>query len=435
MRDDYTEFKYKAEGIECKLKDQFYTGVFERPKTDRPLEITVETAMSVLQLAAPSWRRAFSSFNDPPSFHTADSLLTPTEPKKLPAPPDKPKTPEPSWLNDMSPDWYSTRITEIASRIEALQAEIHTKYKSDIELTNTLKDAYSIGESRAIETVAMLAVTRNPLPEQLCLDVHTDYDSEARVLLATIEVPDFKRLTIFKKRYERKEVSATEKKKLSEYILYSLCIRTAYLIADNDSKCMFDTVAVNASQKWNDLATGTPCEGIIASFQACKSELVALQIENVDPKACFRHFSGIATPSIERVAPIRPIFVMDKNDSRHIENRDIDEFLEADTNLASMPWDDFEHLVRQLFEWEFGQNGIEVKVTCASRDRGVDAIMYDPDPLRGGKYVLQAKRYTRTVDVASVRELYGTVVNEGVNRLAKLTHHRRPKLTHPSECF
>ena len=51
-----------------------------------------------------------------------------------------------------------------------------------------------------------------------------------------------------------------------------------------------------------------------------------------------------------------------------------------------------------------------------SRDHGVDAVMYDPDPVRGGKYVLQAKRYTRPVDVAAVRDLYGTVVNEGANR-------------------
>jgi len=36
--------------------------------------------------------------------------------------------------------------------------------------------------------------------------------------------------------------------------------------------------------------------------------------------------------------------------------------------------------------------------------------------LTGGKYVLQAKRYTRPVDVAAVRDLYGTVVNEGANR-------------------
>ena len=108
-----------------------------------------------------------------------------------------------------------------------------------------------------------------------------------------------------------------------------------------------------------------------------------------------------------------PLF---KNDRRIIEQRNVVEALEEEANLAAMPWDDFEHLVRQLFEWEFGRNGVEVKVTRASHDRGVDAIMFDPDPLRGGKYVLQAKRYTRPVDVASVRDLYGTVVNEGANR-------------------
>jgi restriction system protein len=101
---------------------------------------------------------------------------------------------------------------------------------------------------------------------------------------------------------------------------------------------------------------------------------------------------GISTPSVTHVAPIRPIFVLDKKDHRIVVNRDVDASLAAEENLASIPWEDFEHLVRQLFEWEFGRDGVEVKVTRASRDRGVDAIMFDPDPLRIGKYVLQAKR-------------------------------------------
>jgi restriction system protein len=73
-------------------------------------------------------------------------------------------------------------------------------------------------------------------------------------------------------------------------------------------------------------------------------------------------------------------------------------------------------LVRQAFERLFARDGVEVRVTQASRDRGVDAIAFDPDPLRGGKIVIQAKRYTRVVDVAAVRDLYGTVHNEGANK-------------------
>jgi restriction system protein len=81
-----------------------------------------------------------------------------------------------------------------------------------------------------------------------------------------------------------------------------------------------------------------------------------------------------------------------------------------------MDWEDFEHFIRELFEREFKVNGGEVKVTQASRDGGVDAIAFDPDPIRGGKIVIQAKRYTNPVGVSAVRDLYGTVLNEGATK-------------------
>ena len=81
-----------------------------------------------------------------------------------------------------------------------------------------------------------------------------------------------------------------------------------------------------------------------------------------------------------------------------------------------MDWEDFEHLIREIFEAEFRTNGGEVKVTQASRDGGVDAIAFDPDPIRGGKIIIQAKRYTNTVGVSSVRDLFGTVMSEGATK-------------------
>ncbi|MEH2489481.1 restriction endonuclease [Bradyrhizobium sp. AZCC 2230] len=58
-----------------------------------------------------------------------------------------------------------------------------------------------------------------------------------------------------------------------------------------------------------------------------------------------------------------------------------------------------------------------VSLHCeASRDGGVDAVAFDPDPIRGGKIVIQAKRYTNTVDVSAVRDLYGTVMAEGATK-------------------
>ena len=81
-----------------------------------------------------------------------------------------------------------------------------------------------------------------------------------------------------------------------------------------------------------------------------------------------------------------------------------------------MDWQDFENLIREIFQKEFSVSGGEVKITQASRDGGVDAVAFDPDPIRGGKIVIQAKRYTNVVGVSAVRDLYGTTMNEGATK-------------------
>ena len=54
--------------------------------------------------------------------------------------------------------------------------------------------------------------------------------------------------------------------------------------------------------------------------------------------------------------------------------------------------------------------------TRASKDGWVDAIAFDSDPIRGGKIVIQTKRYTNTVGVSTVRDLYRTVLKEGASK-------------------
>jgi restriction system protein len=113
--------------------------------------------------------------------------------------------------------------------------------------------------------------------------------------------------------------------------------------------------------------------------------------------------------------PVAPVVEFNRHDSRFIEGRAVLAQV-PHTNLATMDWQDFEHLIRELFEKEFAANGAEVRVTQASRDRGVDAVVFDPDPLRGGTIVIQAKRYVNTVDLSAVRDLFGTVQAEGANK-------------------
>jgi restriction system protein len=73
---------------------------------------------------------------------------------------------------------------------------------------------------------------------------------------------------------------------------------------------------------------------------------------------------------------------------------------------------EFEALVSNLFS----KMGLETKLTRSTKDGGVDAVAYDKRPVLGGKVVIQAKRYRHTVGVSAVRDLYGTMMNEGANK-------------------
>ena len=315
---------------------------------------------------------------------------------------------------------YERKYLELTAKIEGVRqlvAENVRKDQPNIARAAAIAESCKQGDLAAIRALMLTILRRHPLPVPLA-PVKSDFalDVDSRVALCTFELPDFTKLSIVKKSVKWTATSEAQRKRASDHILQALCIRAAYLVAMGDPGDFFDTVAVNARQKWFDPATGHPKEGIVGSLQAPKRMLCQLDPERLDPTACFRRLSGISSPNLLDAAPIRPIFVMNINDNRIVASKDVTSQLHEATNLAAMPWEDFEHLVSQIFEWLFAKEGVEVKVTRASRDRGVDAIMFDPDPIRGGKYVLQAKRYTHTVDVAAVRDLYGTVINEGANR-------------------
>jgi restriction system protein len=152
------------------------------------------------------------------------------------------------------------------------------------------------------------------------------------------------------------------------------------------------------------------------SVSTRREQFCEIDLSRVDPKACFRSFKGVGSSKLHSITAIAPICRINREDHRFIMAHDVADTLAEGYNLATMEWEEFEQLIREVFEKEFSINGGEVKVTQASRDGGVDAVAFDPDPIRGGKIVIQAKRYTHTVGVSAVRDLYGTLMNEGANK-------------------
>jgi restriction system protein len=266
-----------------------------------------------------------------------------------------------------------------------------------------------------------MVLSNSKYPDSFPREWDLDYRQETKILLvdyrlpAIEDLPKVKEVKYIQSRDEFVDVLLPDSELLRIYddLIYQIALRSLHELYEADVVKALDSIVLNGWVKSIDKRTGkeiTPC---IISVQANRDEFLSLSLGNVDPKTCFKTLKGVGSSKLHSLAPIPPILQMDRKDKRFVDSYAVADSIQEGDNLAAMDWEDFEHLIRELFEKEFAQDGAEVKVTRASRDAGVDAVVFNPDPLRGGKIVIQAKRYTNTVNVSAVRDLYGTVVNEG----------------------
>ena len=316
------------------------------------------------------------------------------------------------------------RATEREKEIqEAKEREMRAKMDAEEE-SRMLKQLYDSNPSEYFETLLRTELTINI--DDKILDGDSTYFPEVssifedRMLGLECGMPTKDDVSRVKETYFLKNGEVCQKKwserdfpKIYEGHLYRLCLSAIDLVFSNDPDNKVSSVVFNGYVIDYSPTTGQLEKRIIMSLLVSRDQFVDIDVEHVDAKQCFKYLKGVSAAKLIDVTPITPVLSFDKNDNRFIDNKSIE--TESGTNLASMDWEDFEHLVRLLFEREFSSNGSDVKVTQASRDGGVDAVVFDPDPLRGGKIVIQAKRYTNTVEVSAVRDLYGTVINEGAN--------------------
>jgi restriction system protein len=307
---------------------------------------------------------------------------------------------------------------------EKRQKEFELQKQKDNQALEDIKERYSRKDAKAVEDYCDLVLNCSQYPDYFPKNWVIEYNTENKIIIVDYDLPSPESIpTIESYKYIKTRDEVAEKhltkvahKKLYDEALYQICIRTIHELFESDTINALEAVAFNGIVTHNNLATGIEETKVIMSIVANKTEFNEFDLSKVNPKATFKHLKGVSATTFMDLTPIPPIIKMDKSDKRFISGRDVVDGLDESINLAAMHWDDFEHLIREIFEKEFSTNGGEVKVTQASSDGGVDAIAFDPDPIRGGKIIIQAKRYTNVVGVAAVRDLYGTVMNEGATK-------------------
>lgn len=310
---------------------------------------------------------------------------------------------------------------DLKNRIDSFNATL----EADEKLKEENKEYFSkILESKKKDEVIQFidyVLDDMGLPSSMPKTWSVDFEPEEGIAIIEISLPDVVHSNIYKnvqlkagttlKLLNQKEVKESVPK-----IHPAIILRTAYEIFRNDDSEAIKLLVVNGWVEFDDPSTGNKARTYTASLAVTRNQIVDLNLQKIDPLFAFSNLKGKSAGKLIDIIPVTPVMSLDRKDKRFIETKDVLNKLGTETNLASMEWQDFENLIAELFQREFSEEGTEIKLTQSSRDKGVDAVVFNPDPIRGGKYVIQAKRYTNTVDVSAVRDLVAVVAHEGASR-------------------
>lgn len=318
----------------------------------------------------------------------------------------------------------SARQNQIRERHSAHEQAV-ARAKSEADAHNaTVKDfeaAFQRREPEAITTFFESVLRVSSYPNGFPQMVKAEYQAESKQLIIAYDFPEYdevipkiKSVKYVKSSDSFNEAARPENQRRTLYadVVAQTSLRSLHEIFVSDKFGIVETVVFNGYVQAIDKATGKPIHPCVVTVRTSRDAFCALELANVDPLACLRALNATVSKSASELAPVRPILELNMSDPRFIEEADVLSTLDQRPNLMDLTPGEFESLITNLFQ----AMGLETRQTQASRDGGVDCVAFDPRPIFGGKVVIQAKRYKNTVGVSAVRDLFGTMQNEGASK-------------------
>ena len=304
---------------------------------------------------------------------------------------------------------YERKKAEHEARVAARNQEIAE-----------FKESYTSGDPKTIVGYCSMVLERSEYPEEFPQEFRAAYIPESRQLVVDYELPAPEvvpevaehRYIKAKDEIQEKPRKPAEIRDLYQDLVAAITLRTCHELFESDQARHVDVVAFNGFVQTVDRATGQDIRPCLISLRVTRERFEEIDLSRVDKKVCLRNLGAQVSPRPYEVQPVKPIVEFDMVDRRFVEQSDVLSDLESRSNLMDLNPFEFENLVGNLF----GQLGLETKLTRSSRDGGVDVVAFDVRPVIGGKVVIQAKRYKNTVGVSAVRDLFGTMMNEGANK-------------------
>ena len=286
--------------------------------------------------------------------------------------------------------------------------------------TDKFRAAFESGDPEAIVRYFDLALQGSRYPASFPRRFRLAYVPESRQLVVEFEfspvsvIPTVKayRYVGTKDAVTETQRPATQIRSLYGGVVAQSTLRTLYELFQADRIGHVETIVFNGFLDTLDRSTGKPIRPCLVTVRTTKQVFGELDLANVEPAACLKHLGAHVSRSPTELVAVRPVLEFDMVDKRFVDGMDVLSTLDQRPNLMELTPGEFENLITNLF----AKMGLDTRQTQPSRDGGVDCVAFDSRAILGGKVVIQAKRYKGTVGVSAVRDLFGTVHNEGASK-------------------
>lgn len=322
---------------------------------------------------------------------------------------------------------HQAREAERVQMLKAAKDEYEQKRAAAVQKATQRNDdvrafeqRYFAGEVEDILAYNAMVLERSEYPTGLPQTFRLAYQATSRELVVDYELPGAAvipstievRYVKTKDAFEEKPRKVSEIRERYQKLIASIALRTIHEVFEADQADHIDVVTFSGFVQSVDPATGRDIRPYVISVRTTRTQFEGIDLSRADARVCLRNLGASVSARADELSPIKPIIEFDMVDPRFVEGSDVLGQLDARPNIMDLTPFEFENLVGNVF----AKMGLDTRQTRSSRDGGVDVVAYDTRPVLGGRVVIQAKRYRNTVGVSAVRDLFGTMMNEGANK-------------------
>jgi restriction system protein len=304
---------------------------------------------------------------------------------------------------------HQRAVSEIDARLAAQHAEVE-QFKSD----------FHAGKPAAVMQYFALVLEASRYPDGFPQRFRLAYVPESHQLVVEYELPGYSRVPpVAVYTYVRSGDKVTnkarpvrERHQLYKSVVAQVTVRTIHELFEADRESLVETIVFNGHVETTNAATGKSERPCLVTLRTTRETFLDRDFARLDAEACLLDLSASLSKSPAELVPVRPVLEFNMVDPRFVEEADVLSALDQRPNLMELKPGEFESLITNLFT----KMGLETRMTQPSRDGGVDCVAFDNRAIFGGKVIIQAKRYKNTVPVSAVRDLFGSVHNEGATK-------------------